>query len=140
MNNKYNIGDKVNGGTIFRIEHSIYFLNSIANKRNVKISDILPTFNTWNQIDNYWFQKPLYAIYFKKPVAVLSKEEFEKAYPYVSKEPEAFNLAYSQLVEYLNELMLPEESLIPDKEENNETNHSGKQKIQQLFDFDRVNS
>ena len=131
MQNKYNIGQAVENGRIFRIDHPLYFLIQTAIDRgNVSIDSLLPSFKSWNNIDEKWFEKPLYAIKFVTPVAILSKEEFVEHYPYISKEPELFEQAYCAMVEKRYTLMLPEEAIVPVEEENeNETDNSGKQEV-----------
>lgn len=132
--NKYNVGQNVNGGVIFRIEHSIYYSAVCAERYKKTINEFVSSC-PWSKLDAEWLFKPVYAIEFKEPVSILSREEFAEAYPYVSKEPEQFEKAYHQMVEKRNTLMLPEAAIKPD-EVKNEIDNSGKQKIQQLFDFE----
>lgn len=137
IQNKYFIGQKVKDGAIFRIEHPIFYCIATAQERKIPINTVLELFSAWNKIDELWFQKPLYCIQFKNPVAVLSREEFLEAYPYINKEPELFEIAYNQMVEKRYTLMLPEAAVVLDEKEENEVDNSGQQKVQQLFDFDR---
>ena len=114
MKNKFNIGDKVNGGTIVTIVRPYIF----CLRQKYEKAEDYPLNNNFPD----WYKKPLYDVKFAEPQCVVSEEEFYQQTNYdrfiKSEDKTAF---YQEMVIKRDLITMPEDALCFTPESDQET-------------------
>lgn len=84
--NKYNLGDKANGGFIYEINNPFYYAYAV-DKRNSKygIPSVLSE-GAWIDRFGEWYLKPVYLVKLDEPKKNLTFEEFKAQCPHIKEE------------------------------------------------------